>query len=261
LSEMDFVELQHFCSKQGIIFLSTPFELRSAELLDRLQVPAFKISSGELTNLPLLSKIAAFGKPIILSTGMSNLSEIREAVDEIYAEGNRKLILLHCTSNYPTRPENVNLLAMETMRRAFSVPIGYSDHTLGIEIAVAAVALGACVIEKHFTLDRNLPGPDHQVSLEPEEFKAMVATVRNTEQALGSGKKEPRFSERKIAKVARKSLVAASNIPGGTKLIAEMLTVKRPGTGISPEYISVVLGKITRRALKRDTVISWGMIR
>ncbi|MBI5449351.1 N-acetylneuraminate synthase family protein, partial [Candidatus Gottesmanbacteria bacterium] len=205
LSEMDFVELQHFCSKQGIIFLSTPFELRSAELLDRLQVPAFKISSGELTNLPLLKRIAAFGKSIILSTGMSNLSEIREAVDEIYAEGNRQLILLHCTSNYPTRPKDVNLRAMETMRRAFSVSIGYSDHTLGIEIAVAAVALGACVIEKHFTLDRNLPGPDHQASLEPDEFRSMVKAIRSVERALENGEKWARHSEIAVKKLSEKA--------------------------------------------------------
>lgn len=261
LSEKDFVELEHFCREQEMVFLSTPFELSSAELLNRLRVPAFKISSGELTNLPLLKKIAAFGKPIILSTGMSNLKEIKEAVEEIYAEGNRQLILLHCTSNYPTKLQDVNLRAMGTMRRAFNVPVGYSDHTPGIDIAVAAAALGACLIEKHFTLNRGLPGPDHQASLEPKELQAMVKAIRSIEQALGNGIKQPTRAEKEMIKYARKSIVALYDIGAGDKLSLDNLIVKRPGIGIEPKYINELVGKSALSDIKKDKIVTWREVR
>jgi len=205
LTAQDFVELKNYCDRGNILFMSTPHDQESINTLDELGVEVFKVGSGDITNIPYLKHMARKGKPIILSTGMSYLSEVDEAVRIIQDAGNEQLILLHCVSNYPADPSDVNLHAMETMRKAFAVPIGYSDHTLGIEIPIAAVAMGACVIEKHFTLDRQLPGPDHRASLEPPELKAMVDGIRKVEQALGDGRKMPASSEEDTRRVARRS--------------------------------------------------------
>jgi sialic acid synthase SpsE len=197
-------------------------------------VPVYKIPSGEITNLPFLAHVARKDRPMIVSTGMAYLSEVEAAVRGIREAGNRHLVLLHCVSNYPADPQDVNLRAMLTMAAAFSVPVGYSDHTPGIEVPLAAVALGACVIEKHLTLDRSLPGPDHQASVEPRELAAMVRGIRIVEAALGHGRKEPAASEANTASVARRSLVAARDLPAGSKLTEDMIAILRPGTGLPP---------------------------
>jgi len=240
-------ELRAYCNERGIAFLSTPFDERAVDFLDDLGVPAFKISSGDLTNSPLLEHAAAKGKPIILSTGMSELAEVIEAVSVLNSAGCENPILLHCVTNYPANPAEVNLRAMQTMRSAFNLPVGFSDHTEGIDVAVAAVALGACVIEKHFTLDRSLPGPDHRASLEPAELRHLVQSVRRVEAALGNGRKVPSASEIETAAVARRSLVAAIDIRAGATLEREMITLRRPGTGIPPSAIPTLVG---RRALR-----------
>ena len=260
LSEEAHRELIAYCAARGILFLSTPFEEASADLLERVGVCAFKIPSGEITNLPLLEHVARKGKPMIVSTGMSTLAEVEAAVRSIQAAGNGALVLLQCVSNYPADPSDANLRAMRTMADAFTRPVGYSDHTPGIEVALAAVALGACVIEKHLTLDRALPGPDHHASLEPAEFSALVRGVRTVEAALGHGRKEPASSEAATAAVARKSLVAARHIPRGTPLTQELLSIKRPGTGLPPSALSVVLGRKAAQEIPAETVLTWEMV-
>lgn len=253
-------ELQAYCRELGLIFLSTPFDEESADFLEALGVPAFKISSGDITNLPFLKHIAHKGRPIILSTGMSYLSEVDEAVQVIRQAGNEQLVLLHCISNYPADPADVNLRAMETMRLAFQVPVGYSDHTLGIEVALAAVALGACVIEKHFTLDKNLPGPDHQASLEPRELRQLVKGIRSIEQALGSWAKRPVEAEHNTRGIARRSLVAACEIQAGSIISKEMIAMKRPGTGIEPKWIDFIIGRRAKKPLRKDEALTWEAI-
>ena len=260
LAEEDFRELADYAKEKDIMFLSSPFDKESVDLLHELDVPAFKVGSGEITNLPLLRYIAKKGKPIILSTGMSTLGEIEEALDVIRSEGVEDIILLHCVSNYPARIEDVNLRAMETLKQAFKLPVGFSDHTLGITAPIAAVALGACVIEKHFTLDRNLPGPDHKASLEPDELKEMVKAIREVEKALGNGIKKPTKEEEKIKKVARRSIVAKVDIPKGAIITEEMLDVKRPETGIEPKYLKFIIGKKAKEDIKKDDVIKFEMI-
>lgn len=260
LSDAEFKELLAHSRKKKILFLSTPFDPGSAELLLGLGMQAFKIGSGELTNIPLLSQVARYGKPIILSTGMSTLAEVRAAVKAIYAAGNRKLVLLHCTSNYPTRYEDVNLLAMVTLRNEFSVPVGYSDHTKGIEVSIGAVTRGACVIEKHFTLKKNYSGPDHKASLEPREFMNMVNSIRNIEKSIGNGLKIPRESENTMRKIARKSIVALKAIHKGEKITHDMVSIKRPGTGISPMYLSKIIGKKAKNNIKANEVIKWAKV-
>jgi N,N'-diacetyllegionaminate synthase len=237
-------ELIAHCNKCGIQFFSTGFDLQSIDLLADLGLNCFKIPSGEITNLPYLRHVGHYGKPVILSTGMATMDEIGAALNILLRAGTPKerITVLHCTTEYPTPMNEVNLRAMLTIRDAFGVAVGYSDHTNGIEVAVAAVALGAAVIEKHFTLDRNLPGPDHKASLEPDELKAMVAAIRNVEQALGDGIKRPGASEAKNMAIARKSLVAACFIRAGEVFSASNIAVKRPGTGISPMRWDEVLG-------------------
>lgn len=254
-SENEFKELAEYAIQEDILFLSTPFDEESADFLEGLNVPLFKIGSGDLTNIPLLVHVAKKNKPMIVSTGMSTLEEVWDAVNAIKSINKSELILLHSTSNYPTKIEDCNLRVMQTMKREFDVPIGYSDHTLGITIPVAAVAMGACVLEKHFTLDRNLPGPDHRASLEPEELKEMVKAIRAVEKALGASEKKPVESEREIMKVARKSIVAGLDIPKGAIITREMLAVKRPGTGLKPKYIDEVAGKKAKIAIKKDEMI------
>jgi len=254
-------ELMHHCQKQGLLFMSTPFDEESADLLQDLGVALFKIPSGEITNLPFLAHVGCKGRPMIVSTGMSSLEEVAAAVRTIEEAGNRDLILLHCVSDYPANPADANLRAMSTMSETFHVPVGYSDHTPGIEVALAAVAMGACVIEKHFTLDRNLPGPDHRASLEPGELAALVRGIRIVEAALGHGRKEPAASEASAAAVARRSIVAAHDIPAGARLTGDMLTIKRPGTGLAPAMRSHLVGRIAAQDIPTNTILTWEMIR
>lgn len=244
-------QLSDYCASRGIVFLSTPFDETSLELLVEVGVPALKVGSGEITNWPFLELISRQDKPIILSTGMSSLGEVEEALQWI-RPNNEEIVLLHCLSDYPASPSEINLRAMGTMARAFALPVGYSDHTTGIEISLAAVALGACVIEKHLTLDRNLPGPDHQASLEPTDFRNLTIGVRKVEQARGSGVKVSAPSEAGTRRVARRSLAASYDLPAGTILEPRMLTALRPGTGLHPGRPEVLLG----RRLKRDAPAS-----
>lgn len=251
----DHQTLKEHCEKFGIQFLSTPFDLDSIEFLEELGCTMWKIPSGEITNLPYLIKIAETHKPIILSTGMSTLEEISDALCVLNEHGAGEITLLHCTTEYPAPIEDVNLRAMETMRQKFGLKVGYSDHTQGIEIPVAAVAMGACVIEKHFTLDRNMEGPDHKASLEPNELAAMVKAIRNVEKALGNGIKTPSPSEIKNIPIARKSIVAKKKIQKGELLTEDNITTKRPGNGISPMRWNDVLGTRAIRDFGEDELI------
>lgn len=253
----DFITLKEECHKAGIAFLSTPFDLDSIRFLKELGMDMWKIPSGEITNLPYLEMIGSFGGKIILSTGMSTLTEIRDVVDVLTGQGTRKedITLLHCTTEYPTPFREVNLRAMETLRQEFRLSVGYSDHTLGIEVPVAAAAMGAAVIEKHFTLDKSMEGPDHRASLEPDELRAMVASIRNIEQAFGSGRKVPMPSEQKNMAVARKSIVAKCGIAAGELLSEENITTKRPGNGVSPMLWHQVLGTRAMRDFGEDELI------
>jgi len=226
LKEEEFRQLKGYCDRAGVNFLATPFDYYNADLLDEIGVPAFKISSGDLTNHPLLRHVAGKGKPLILSTGMATLGGVEEALEVVRRAGADSVTLLHCTSNYPAAYGDVNLRAMVTLRHAFGLPVGYSDHTLGIEVAVAAAALGARVVEKHLTLDRGMAGPDHQASLEPEELAAMVQAIRNVEQALGDGIKRPAGAEIEVMGATRRSLVAACDIAAGELITAEKLNIK-----------------------------------
>jgi len=260
LTEKDFEELFACAREKGLIFLSTPFDKGSVDLLDRLGVPAFKVGSGEITNFPLLKHIARKKKPIILSTGMASLGEIEEASQVLRKEGAEEIILLHCVSCYPSKIEDMNLRAMETLRYAFGLPVGLSDHTLGITMPIAAIALGACVIEKHFTLDKNLPGPDHRASLEPDELKQMVGAIRDTEKAMGNGVKRPTVAEEENKKAARRSIVARVDIPEGSTITEEMLAVKRPGIGIESKYIERVVGATAKASFGENDIITWDKI-
>lgn len=249
-------QLKEYCDEIGIRYLSTPFDLDSIDFLATLDMPVWKIPSGEITNLPYLEKVAALKKPLILSTGMSMLSEIEDALAVLEENGCEDVTLLHCNTEYPTPMEDVNLLAMRELEEQFALPVGFSDHTLGIEADIAAAALGACVIEKHFTLDKTLEGPDHQASLEPDELEAMVRAIRNIEKALGTGEKHVTPSEAKNRPIARKSLVAKRAIKKGEVFTAENLTTKRPGDGISPMRWYDVLGKEASRDFAEDEKIS-----
>lgn len=249
--------LMAHCRERGIGFLSTPFDTVSVDLLVELGIERFKIPSGEITNLPYLRHIGRYGKPIILSTGMAKLGEIESALSILEKAGTQKglITVLHCNTDYPTPMSDVNLLAMLTIRDEFGVEVGYSDHTLGIEVSVAALALGATIIEKHFTLDRNLPGPDHRASLEPGELKAMVQAIRNIELALGDGIKRPSPSEARNKPIARKSLVASRPISKGETFTQDNLAVKRPGTGISPMCWDEVVGRSAPRDFSLNELI------
>lgn len=257
LSEADHLVLVDECKFHGVGFLSTAFDNDSFDLLVELGLDYIKVPSGELTNLPHLRYLTCKGKPVLLSTGMANLGEIEAAINAIEQAGTprEKITVLHCTTEYPTPMGDVNLRAMVNIGNALGVKVGYSDHTPGIEIPIAAIALGATVIEKHFTLDRNLPGPDHRASLEPEELKAMVVSIRNIERALGDGIKRPSPSELKNKPIARKSLVAATDIKAGELFSAENLEAKRPGTGVSPMLWDEVIGRSAPRDFNEDELI------
>lgn len=255
LSYDEFLALKEYCDKVGICFLSTPFDFESIDFLNSIDMPFWKIPSGEVTNYPYLVALAKTGKPVVMSTGMCSLDEIKEAIDVLKNYGTKDIKLLHCNTEYPTPFEDVNLKAMQTMRDAFELEVGYSDHTKGIEVPIAAVALGATVIEKHFTLDRNMDGPDHKASLEPNELKLMVDSIRNIEKALGNRDKNPSQSEKKNIVVARKSIVAKKNIKYGDILTDQNITVKRPGTGISPMKWNDVIGTRAIRDFEEDELI------
>ena len=259
LSKEDHRELMDYAARKNIMFLSTPFDRKSADMLVELGIPLIKVSSGEITNHPFLEYLSKKCLPIILSTGMSTLDEVAGAVSVIKKAGCKDLTLLHCTSNYPARVEDCNLRAMKTMADELGVRVGYSDHTPGIYVSLAAAAMGACVIEKHFTLDKNLPGPDHKASLEPTELKEMVYGIRLVEKALGSTVKEPVESELEVRNVARRSIVAKVDIPAGTLIVEEMLSFKRPGTGITPKDVMKVIGKKPVVDIKKDSLISLTM--
>lgn len=258
LSEHDHQELMDYCKEKGICFWSTAFDFDSIDYLHSLNLGLWKIPSGEITNYPYIKKIAQYHEPVILSTGMCEMSDISAAMNVLMKNGIQKnqITILHCNTEYPTPYEDVNLLAMQQIKKEFDVAVGYSDHTKGIEVPIAAVALGASVIEKHFTLDRNMEGPDHKASLEPDELKDMVSAIRNIEKALGNGKKAVSESERKNIAIARKSIVAACPIKKGDVLTEDNLTVKRPGTGISPMQWENVIGSKAIKDFAEEEMIS-----
>lgn len=255
LKDTDFIELKAYCNSVGIGFLSTPFDLESIAFLDKLEVDFWKIPSGEITNLPYLEQIAYTKKPIVMSTGMCEESEIANAISILQDRKSGEITLLHCNTEYPTPYQDVNLKAMLTLAEHFGVKVGYSDHTKGIEVPIAAVALGAQVIEKHFTLSRDMKGPDHKASLEPIELMAMVDAIRHIEQAIGTGEKRPSASEKKNREIARKSIVANCKIKKGDIFNPNNLTVKRPGNGISPMKWYEIIGTTAIRDFEKDEII------
>ncbi len=252
LSESDHLQLVDYCKTKNIGFMSSPFDVDGITYLNSLGVDFFKVPSGEITNLPYLRKLSEFDKPIILSTGMADMDEVKKAVEVL---GNKDLTILHCNTEYPTPMSDVNLKAMLTIRDELNMKVGYSDHTLGIEIPVAAVAMGAEVIEKHFTLDKTMEGPDHRASLDPNELKQMVVAIRNIEKALGDGVKKPSPSELKNKDVARKSIVALTSIKTGDNFSDKNITIKRPGSGVSPMLWDDVLGQTAKRDFVEDELI------
>ena len=251
----DFVKLKEYCEQVGIMFLSTPFDLESIDFLNQMGMELWKVPSGEVTNLPYLVHISKTGKPVIMSTGMCTMSEISDALKILRENGCKDISLLHCTTEYPAPFEDINLRAMNELKKEFGVSVGYSDHTVGIEVPIAAVAMGAEIIEKHFTLDKNMEGPDHKASLEPDELKAMVSAIRNIELAMGTEKKMVTVSEQKNMLVARKSIVAKKKIKQGEVFTEENITTKRPGSGISPMKWYEVLGTKAIRDFEEDELI------
>jgi len=251
----DFRTLHAHCKQKKIQFFSTPFDIDSIDFLNDFEMEFWKIPSGEVTNLPYLTHLAKTRKPVLMSTGMCTLEEIEQAVDCLRNYGSGPIKLLHCNTEYPTPFEDVNLKAIQTMKEHFNLEVGYSDHTMGIEIPIAAVAMGATIIEKHFTMDRNMKGPDHKASLEPDELKAMVAAVRHLEVAIGTGEKKVTPSETKNRVVARKSFIAKTQIKKGEIFSEENLTTKRPGTGVSPMKWFQVMGTAAMRDFEEDELI------
>ncbi|HHX8795215.1 TPA: N-acetylneuraminate synthase [Enterococcus faecium] len=252
LSQSDFIRIKDYCIQNKIDFLSTPFDEESADFLKQIGVQGFKIGSGDLTNLPFLRKIDMYGLPVLLSTGMADIHEISEAVDCFI---DSPVTILHCTSNYPASSEDINLLAINTLKEMFGIPVGYSDHSLGYDVGICAVAMGAKVIEKHFTLDKELPGPDHKASLDPQEFADFVKHIRNTEIFLGDGVKRAMPSELSTKEVSRKSLVVTENLNVGDILTEKSLTIKRPGNGIAPKFLYQYIGKKVKRPISADSVL------
>lgn len=255
LSFEEFIELNEYCKSRQVEFLSTAFDLESIDFLKTMNMKYWKIPSGEINNLPFLIRVAQLRQPIILSTGMSTLEEVGIAIETLRKYGSNDIIVLHCTTEYPAPFEDVNLRAMKTIETEFGVPIGYSDHTLGIEVAIAAVALGATVIEKHFTLSRQMDGPDHKASIEPDELRAMVRAIRNVEISMGSGNKEPADSEKRNVAIARKSIVALCEIKEGDVFSEKNIAVKRPGGGLSPMSWFEVIGRRAPRDFEKDEMI------
>lgn len=264
LSLQHYIELIEYCQELDIVFLATPYDFGSVKLLDRLGASAYKISSSDLTNLPLLKHIASKTMPILLSTGMGYLSEIEEALISIGSVMNKSInhlpvVLMHCVSHHPAPMDEINLNAINTLQSTFKLPVGYSDHTRGVEAAISAVVKGACVIEKHYTLSRNFPGPDHKFSVEPEELKFLVDSIRNIEKALGDGIKKPAKCELPSIHINRKSLISAVEILAGTTITEKMLEIKRPGTGIEPKFYDLILGQKPIKDIPEDEILTWDM--
>ena len=255
-----FKKLSDYAKKKGIIFFSSPFDMQSVDILERIEVPLFKIPSGEITNLPLLTYIAKKGKPIILSTGMATFEEIDEAIETIKKGGVDDIILLYCVTNYPAKMESLDLTIISSLRERYHLPIGFSDHTRGIVAAIAARTLNACVIEKHFTLNRKMSGPDHQASINPKGLKKVVMAIREVESALGNGIKKISREECEIKAITRKSLVAAMDIPAGSIITDTMIDLKRPGTGLAPKYKDKIIGKKSNRSIKKNELFDWDMM-
>lgn len=253
-------DLMAYCRKKNIMFLCTPFDIAAVEELEAAGVEAYKIASFEITHLPLIERVAATGKPLILSTGMANLEDIEVALQAFRQAGGNDVALLHCAIAYPPAYENLHLRAMDTLRQAFQVPVGFSDHTMDYITDVAAVARGACIIEKHYTLSRNQEGPDHQFSLEPQELKDMVIAIRRTEAALGSPIKHHTTAEQEMYRIGRRSLVAARAIPRGTVITRDMVEVKRPGFGIPTRFLDLVVGRTAQRDIDEDDILTWDMV-
>jgi len=263
LSVNDHKELIKYCKARRIIFLSSPFDINSINLLDSLGLETFKVPSGEINNIPYLMELGYLNKKVIISSGMATLTEVREALRVLVSSGTKKdnIVVLHCTSAYPADFKDVNLRAMCTIKNVLKVKVGYSDHTSGIEVSIAAVAIGALVIEKHLTLNKKMPGPDHKASLEPDEFKKMVSAIRNIGMALGTGLKAPAIIEESIMKLMRKSIVAKVDIPKGSRITGSMVDTRRPGTGIEPKYLKNLIGRVASKRISENQVISWGHIK
>lgn len=261
LAEDEQRELFLACRREGIQFLSTPFDDRSATFLHELGVPAFKVGSGDLTNLPFLQRLGEYGKPLIVSTGMGTLAEVEGAVRTVRATGNSRLIVLQCTTAYPEPVDEANIRVIPEYRKRLGTLVGFSDHTTGLASGVAAVALGACLVEKHFTLSRKLRGPDHLASLEPDELTRFIAQIHEAEASLGDGEKRLMPSERENVVVARKSVVARRDIPAGTRIVADMLTTKRPGSGIPPRELGRLVGHVVRVDIAANMLITWDQVR
>jgi len=258
LSQEDFRELNKYCREKGIIFLSTPFDEISVNFLAELNVPAFKIGSGDMNNFPLLELICSYKKPILLSTGMSTLDEVKETVEFVRSNNISDIAIFQCTTNYPTSLEEINLNVIDLYKQEFPFAlIGFSDHSLGMEASIGAAAKGVKIIEKHITLDKNMEGPDHSASLGPDELFNWVKSVRNIEKALGTKKKVPTESEKEIAKIARKSIVTIKDLKEGEILTDEHISIKRPGSGIPPKYFKTILGKKILKDISKNSIISW----
>jgi N-acetylneuraminate synthase/N,N'-diacetyllegionaminate synthase len=259
-SEDEWIEIAEFAKDIGIIFTASVFGEESADLLDKVESPVYKIASGDLTHLPLLNYVARKNKPIILSTGMSTIGEIEEAMSEIYKTGNQQLALLHCVSNYPTKYEETNLRTIQTLKDTFKVPVGFSDHTVGTIISAVTVAMGANIIEKHFTLDKNLSGPDHKLSLEPHEFREMIENIMAVERALGDGIKKPTKDEENIKKLVRRSITAKVEIPEKTIITKDKIKIVRPENGIEPKFVGLVVGRSAKKNIAQDETIKWDAV-
>ena len=258
LGEKEFFLLQEKCAEERILFLASIFDEKSLALMEKINAPAIKIPSGEITNLPLIKRAAATGRPLLISTGMSTLGEVEAAVLAAEEPGNKRIALLHCLSEYPAPLEKTNLRTIKTLREAFKYPVGFSDHTEGYDAALLAVALGTGIIEKHFTLDKNLPGPDHKLSLTPGEFQKFVLKIRSAEKALGNGRKTITAGEKAVRSAAGKSLVARFDIKKGAAFSEELLALKRPGTGIPPQYLPLVAKARAARFIPKDSLLQWG---
>lgn len=258
LSKENFMEIKAYCAQKGLIFLSTPFDDKSVELLEFLHVPAYKIGSGDMNNFPLLKLICSKQKPILISTGMASLEEVKESVNFIIDNRVEEILIFQCTTNYPAQYEEINLNVIETFKIEFpKFLIGFSDHSIGIEASIGAAAKGVKVIEKHFTLDKNMEGPDHSASLDPDELKEWVNGIRNLEKALGNFRKFPSKIELEIAKKARKSIVSIKDLKKGGILTTKNISIKRPGTGISPKYFEELIGKKVKKKIPIDSIIKW----
>lgn len=257
LSDGEWIDLADYANSKGILFSASVFGTNSMDLLDRIESPIYKVASGDLTYFQLLSQIARKKKPIVLSTGMSSICEIEEALNVVYKEGNRNIALMHCVSNYPTNYEDTNLYFIQTLKKLFKAPVGFSDHTMGTLIPALAVGMGADLIEKHFTLDKNLPGPDHQLSLEPSEFKSMVKNVRVAETSIGSPMKTITEDEKNLRSLARRSITAKKYIKKGEIITGDKIKYLRPGIGIEPKFADLIIGKTVKNDIDKDQPLKW----